>query len=68
MLSIDVNLEKKFGDGISSFAIATITYCSCITQFPYVVQKCYCASFYCGIKLEGSHSLQHDDSSGCLTT
>ena len=36
MLSFDV---KKFGDEISSFVIVTITYCSCIIQFPNVMQN-----------------------------
>ena len=38
---------KKFGDEISSFVIVTITYCSCTIQFPNVVQKYYCGSFFC---------------------
>ena len=36
MSSFDV---KTFGDEISSFVIVTITYCSCIIQFPNVVQN-----------------------------
>ena len=59
---------KKFGDEISSFGIVTITYYSCNIQFPNVVQKCYCGSFFLQLKLKGSHSLQHDDSSSYLTT
>ena len=43
MSSFDV---KKFGDEISSFVSVTITYCSRIIQFDYVVQKCYCGSFF----------------------
>ena len=36
MLNFDV---KQFGDEISSFVIVTITHCSCVTQFPNVVQN-----------------------------
>ena len=43
MSSFDV---RKLGDEISSFVIVTITYYSCIIQFPNVVQKCFCGSFF----------------------
>ena len=35
-VKFDVN---KFGDEISSFVVVTITYCSCIIQFPNVMQN-----------------------------